>query len=155
MKVFRKLGYYLGWWCVAGCVGAALIATSAFLYISPKLPSKESYTNIRLENPLRIYSADNKLIAEFGNRRSNPIKFEEIPPQVVNALISSEDRRFYNHNGVDLKGLVRSVAGILTGNDWGGGSTITMQVTKNFFFEGESAYSRKFKEILLALKMER
>lgn len=155
MNTFRKIGYYLAWWCVTGFVGAVLIATSAFLYLSPKLPSKESYTNIRLENPLRIYSADEKLIAEFGNRRSNPIKYEDIPPQVINALISSEDRRFYSHNGVDLKGLVRATAGIVTGNDWGGGSTITMQVTKNFFFEDESPYSRKFKEILLAIKMER
>ena len=125
-----------------------------YLYISPKLPDRETYTNLRLENPLRIYSADNKLIAEFGSRRSTPVKYEEIPQLVLDALISSEDKRFYSHHGVDPLGLLRSVAGIFTGNDWGGGSTITMQVTKNFFFEGESPQTRKFKEILLALKME-
>jgi penicillin-binding protein 1A len=132
-----------------------MLTASGFLYLSPKLPTRESYTNIRLENPLRIFTADGKLLGEFGSRRSNPIKYAEIPPLVTQALISSEDKRFYDHKGVDMLGLARSVAGIVTGNDWGGGSTITMQVTKNFFFEGEAAYSRKFKEILLALKMER
>lgn len=132
-----------------------MLPASGFLYLSPKLPSRESYTNIRLENPLRVFTSDGKLMAEFGSRRSDPVKFTDTPPLIVNALISSEDKRFYSHNGVDMFGLLRSVAGIFTGNDWGGGSTITMQVTKNFFFEGESAYSRKFKEILLALKMER
>lgn len=132
-----------------------MLAAAGFLYLSPKLPSRESYTNIRLENPLRIFTRDGRLLAEFGSRRSDPLKYEDVPPLVVQALISSEDKRFYNHNGVDLLGLARSIAGIITGNEWGGGSTITMQVTKNFFFEGESAYSRKFKEILLAIKMER
>jgi penicillin-binding protein 1A len=146
---------FLGWWALAGACGVTMLAASGFLYLSPKLPTRESYTNIRLENPLRIYTSDGMLMAEFGSRRSDPLKYGDIPPQVVNALISSEDKRFYRHNGVDYLGLARSVVGIATGNDWGGGSTITMQVTKNFFFEGESAYSRKFKEILLALKMER
>ncbi len=132
-----------------------MIFASMYLYISPKLPDRETYTNLRLENPLRIYSADNKLIAEYGSRRSTPIKFSEIPPMITEALVSKEDKRFYDHRGVDPISLIRSIAGILTGNLQGGGSTITMQVAKNFFFEGESANTRKFKEILLALKMER
>jgi len=140
---------------LAGFTAFVLLVSSAFLYVSPKLPSRDSYTNIRLENPLRVFTSDGKLLAEFGSRRSNPIKYGEIPPQVIQALISSEDKRFYAHKGVDMLGLLRSIAGIITGNDWGGGSTITMQVTKNFFFEGESAYSRKFKEVLLAIKMEK
>lgn len=146
---------FLSWWALAGFCGALMLASAEFLYLSPKLPSRESYTNIRLENPLRIFTRDGRLLAEFGSRRSDPLNYEEIPPLVIQALVSSEDKRFYDHNGVDLLGLARSIAGILTGNEWGGGSTITMQVTKNFFFEGESAYSRKFKEILLAIKMER
>lgn len=146
---------HLVWWACYGLVAFALLTASGFLYLSPKLPTRDSYANIRLENPLRIFTSDGKLMAEFGSRRSSPIKYEDIPPQVIQALIASEDKRFHQHNGVDLLGLARSVAGIVTGNDWGGGSTITMQVTKNFFFEGESPYSRKFKEILLALKMER
>jgi len=156
MKALRvkQLVKFLSWWALAGMAGSAMLVSSGFLYLSPKLPDKQSYTNIRLENPLRIFSRDGKLLAEFGSRRSNPVSFEVIPPQIVNALVSSEDKRFYEHHGVDLVGLLRSVAGIATGNDWGGGSTITMQVTKNFFFEGEAPYSRKFKEILLAIKME-
>ena len=118
-------------------IGIVMVAASMYLYISPKLPDRETYTNLRLENPLRIYSADNKLIAEFGSRRSTPIKYEEIPPLVTNALISTEDKRFYDHKGVDPLGLVRSVAGIFLGRDWGGGSTITMQVAKNFFLKGK------------------
>jgi len=153
--LLRKTIRFLGWWVIAGMCAALMLAASGFLYLSPKLPSRESYTNIRLENPLRIFTRDGRLLAEFGSRRSDPLKYEAIPPLVIQALISSEDKRFYKHNGVDLLGLARSIAGIITGNEWGGGSTITMQVTKNFFFEGEEAYSRKFKEILLAIKMER
>ncbi len=145
----------LSLWLLAGLCGVLMVAASGFLYLSPKLPDKHSYTNIRLQNPLRIFSSDNKLLAEFGSRRSNPVPYSAIPPQIVNALISSEDKRFYDHNGVDAVGLLRSVAGIITGQDWGGGSTITMQVTKNFFFEGEPASTRKPKEILLAIKMEK
>ncbi|HHX81986.1 MAG TPA: peptidase, partial [Pseudomonadaceae bacterium] len=122
---------------MAGLCGILMLAASGFLYLSPKLPTRDSYTNIRLENPLRIFTADGKLLAEFGSRRSDPVKYEDVPRQLIDALIASEDKRFYDHNGVDLLGLARSVAGIITGNDWGGGSTITMQVTKNFFFEGE------------------
>jgi penicillin-binding protein 1A len=94
-------------------------------------------------------------MAEFGEVRRDPIKFENVPPLLVDALIASEDSRFYQHNGVDLRALARSVFGILTGNPSGGGSTLTMQLAKNISFEGESPYSRKFKEILLALKIER
>jgi len=154
MTKIKKIGIFLTWCGFTGAIGLVMVAASMYLYISPKLPDRETYTNLRLENPLRIYSADNKLIAEFGSRRSTPVKYEEIPQLILDALISSEDKRFYSHHGVDPLGLLRSVAGIFTGNDWGGGSTITMQVTKNFFFEGESPHTRKFKEILLALKME-
>ncbi|MBT5485068.1 MAG: PBP1A family penicillin-binding protein [Gammaproteobacteria bacterium] len=155
MNKTKKIAYFLVWSGITVCIGVVMVAASMYLYISPKLPDRETYTNLRLENPLRIYSSDDKLIAEFGSRRSTPIKFDEIPKQIIDALVSTEDKRFYSHRGVDPLGLVRSVAGIFTGNDWGGGSTITMQVTKNFFFEGESPHTRKFKEILLALKMER
>jgi penicillin-binding protein 1A len=155
VKLVPRIAQVLIWSVLFGLCSGVLLSTSLFLYLSPKLPSKESYTNIRLENPLRIFTRDGKLLAEFGSRRSNPLQYEDIPPLVTEALISSEDKRFYSHNGVDFFGLLRSVVGILTFHDWGGGSTITMQVTKNFFFEGESPYSRKFKEILLAIKMER
>ncbi len=155
MGMARKLGVFLLWCGLAGASGAVLISASAFLYLSPKLPSAESYRNIRLENPLRIFSADNRLIAEFGDKKRDPIKYEEVPPLLIQALIASEDSRFYRHRGVDPRAIARSILGVLTGNESGGGSTITMQVAKNISFEGEDPYSRKFKEILLALQIEK
>ncbi len=155
MNIVRKALNLLLWGGLFGGFGAVMIAASAYLYLSPKLPPAEDYRNVRLVNPLRIYTADEKLIAEFGEVRRDPIKYEEIPPLLIDALIASEDTRFYQHNGVDLKALARSVYGILSGNPSGGGSTLTMQLAKNISFEGESPYSRKFKEILLALKIER
>src|SRR5690554_3858039 len=155
MKVLRKIGYLLAWWGLAGVLGGVLLCTAAYLYLEPKLPPASSYRNIRLQNPLRIYSADEKLIAEFGSIRRDPIKYEEIPPQLIDALVASEDTRFYRHNGVDLRAIARMMMGILTGTGQGGASTITMQLAKNISFEGEDPYSRKFKEILLALQIER
>lgn len=155
MTRLRKLTASLFWLGLAGMLGVVLVCASAFLYLSPKLPSAESYRHLRLENPLRIFSADGKLIAEFGNQRRDPVRYEEIPPQLINALIASEDSRFYSHNGVDLRALARSVIGIVSGRQSGGGSTLTMQVAKNISFAGEDPYSRKFKEILLALQIER
>ncbi len=155
MGLVRKTINLLLWCCLFGGLGIVMISASAYLYLSPKLPPAEDYRNVRLVNPLRVFTADNKLIAEFGEVRRDPIKYSEIPPLLVNALIASEDTRFYEHNGVDLKALARSVLGILSGNPSGGGSTLTMQLAKNISFEGESPYSRKFKEILLALKIER
>lgn len=155
MTRLRKLTASLFWLGLAGMLGVVLVCASAFLYLSPKLPSAESYRHLRLENPLRIFSADGKLMAEFGNQRRNPIRYEEIPPQLIDALIASEDSRFYSHDGVDLRALARSVIGIVTGRQSGGGSTLTMQVAKNISFAGEDPYSRKFKEILLALQIER
>lgn len=155
MNIVRK-GVNLLFWCsVFSCLGIVMVSTSAYLYLSPKLPPAEDYRNVRLVNPLRIYTADDKLIAEFGEVRRDPIKYDDIPPLLIDALIASEDTRFYQHNGVDLRALTRSVLGILSGNPSGGGSTLTMQLAKNISFEGESPYSRKFKEILLALKIER
>ena len=155
MRIFKPLFKYFLWWGFTGFFVSILLIASTYLYLSPKLPSAETYRNIRLENPLRVYSADDKLIAEFGNKRRQPIKYEEIPAMVVQALISIEDSRFYAHHGVDFKGLLRSVAGIISGTNRGGASTLTMQLAKNISFEGESKYSRKFKEILLAIQIER
>ena len=105
--ILKKTGYLLCWWALTGFLGVVLVCASAYLYLSPQLPSAESYNNIRLENPLRIYSSDGKLIAEFGDKRRNPIKYEEVPPLLIDALIASEDTRFYSHNGVDLRALAR------------------------------------------------
>ncbi len=147
-----KLLFKLGIFCfVIGLIALA----GAYYHFSPKLPDVETLRDVRFQTPLRIYSQDNKLIAEFGEKRRTPIKFDEIPPQFVNALISAEDSRFFDHFGIDIKGLTRAAFQLATtGRIQSGGSTITMQVAKNFFLTRERTFSRKFMEILLALRIE-
>ena len=136
--------------------GLALSLSGAFLYLSPNLPSVESLRSIELQIPLRVYSNDAKLIAEFGEMRRSPILFNDIPKNFIHALLAAEDDNFANHYGVDPGSLVRAAAQILkTGRIQTGGSTITMQVAKNFFLSSERSFSRKANEILLALQIER
>ncbi|BCR23030.1 penicillin-binding protein 1A [Aquipseudomonas alcaligenes] len=130
--------------------------SGAFLYLSPGLPSVESLRSIQLQIPLRVYSTDGKLIAEFGEMRRSPIRFEDIPPDFIRALLAAEDDNFANHYGVDFTSLVRAATQLLaSGHIQTGGSTITMQVAKNFFLTNERSFSRKINEILLALQIER
>src|SRR5690554_236976 len=112
----------------------ALGLSGAFLYLSPNLPSVESLRDIELQIPLRVYSHDSKLIAEFGEMRRSPIAFEEIPKPFIHALLAAEDDNFAHHYGVDLGSLLRAAGQIVkTGRIQTGGSTITMQVAKNYF----------------------
>jgi penicillin-binding protein 1A len=145
------------WWsCVAAFCGLALSFSGAFLYLSPGLPSVESLRSIQLQIPLRVYSSDGKLIAEFGEMRRSPIRFDDIPPDFINALLAAEDDNFANHYGVDFTSLMRAATQLLaSGHIQTGGSTITMQVAKNFFLTNERSFSRKINEILLALQIER
>ncbi|BAQ72129.1 penicillin-binding protein 1A [Pseudomonas sp. Os17] len=109
-----------------------------------------------MQIPLRVYSSDGKLIAEFGEMRRTPIRFAEIPPNFINALLSAEDDNFANHYGVDPSSLMRAATQLVkSGHIQSGGSTITMQVAKNFFLSSERSFSRKTTEILLALQIER
>lgn len=136
--------------------GGLLIFTGALLYLSPKLPAVEKIHDIQLQIPLRVYTADGKLIAEFGEKKRTPITFDQIPLQFTQAILAAEDSRFYSHPGVDLKGLTRAVIELVTtGSIKTGGSTITMQVAKNYFLSRERTFLRKFNEILLALQIER
>tara|TARA_B100000959_G_scaffold187792_1_gene196391 strand:+ start:3634 stop:6075 length:2442 start_codon:yes stop_codon:yes gene_type:complete len=126
------------------------------LYIMPKLPDIETLKDIKMQVPLRVYSADMSLIAEFGEKRRTPVKIDEIPPKLIEAFLAAEDDRFYVHPGVDWQGLVRaSYSLIKTGTKKQGGSTITMQVARNFFLSHEKTYLRKLNEIFLAFKIER
>lgn len=146
----------LSWTCIALISAVMLGFSGAFLYLSPGLPSVETLRNVRMQVPLRIYSADDKLIAEFGEMRRSPIQFANIPPDFINALLAAEDDNFANHYGVDVKSLMRAAAQLLqSGQIQTGGSTITMQVAKNFFLSNERSFARKINEILLALQIER
>lgn len=135
---------------------ATAFLAGIYLYLTPNLPDVETLKETKFQIPLRIYTRDEKLIGEFGEKRRSPIRFEEIPENFAHAILSAEDDRFYSHSGVDIKGLLRAVSQILqTGEIQGGGSTITMQVARNFFLTREQVFTRKFNEILLALQIER
>jgi penicillin-binding protein 1A len=135
---------------------AAVVAVGGYFYLNPKLPSIEGLSNVQLQVPLRIYSSDGALMGEFGEKRRTPKKLEEIPDLMEQAFLSAEDDRFFEHPGVDYQGILRAVVNLLmTGQRGQGGSTITMQLARNFYLSSEKTYLRKLNEILLALKIER
>lgn len=147
---------FLIWSCFAVFCALLLSISGAFLYLSPNLPSVDSLRSIQLQIPLRVYSADDKLIAEFGEMRRSPVRFDDTPQAFIHALLAAEDDNFANHYGVDITGLMRAATQLLkSGQIQTGGSTITMQVAKNYFLTSERSFSRKINEILLALQIER
>jgi len=147
---------FLIWSCFAVFCALLLSISGAFLYLSPNLPSVDSLRSIQLQIPLRVYSADDKLIAEFGEMRRSPIRFDDIPQAFIHALLAAEDDNFANHYGVDITALMRAATQLLKSRQiQTGGSTITMQVAKNYFLTSERSFSRKINEILLALQIER
>ena len=125
-------------------------------YLIPQLPDISNLQDVKLQIPLRIYSQDNSLIAEFGEKRRQPILIDEVPTSAMQAFLAAEDDRFYQHPGVDWQGIMRAIVHLVkTGDKTQGGSTITMQVARNFFLSREKTYLRKLNEIFLALKIER
>lgn len=124
--------------------------------MSSQLPDVESLKTVQLQVPLRIYTKDGKLIQEYGEKRRIPLEYNEIPQTLVHALLATEDQRFFEHPGVDILGLGRAAISVIqTGSKSQGGSTITMQVARNFFLSRKKTYLRKFNEILLAIKIDR
>ena len=151
LKIISK---WTGLIASASIASGVMVAMAAYLYLAPLLPAAETYRDVQLETPLRIYTADNRLIDELGNRR-NPVQYEDVPEVLINALIATEDVRFYSHPGVDLQSLLRGFYGFITGQRLGGGSTITMQLANNLSFDSDNVYLRKFKEIPFALQIQR
>lgn len=146
MLLFAKLTFVFGF-----IFGIGLI-----IYLEAKLPSVESLKSVQLQVPLRIYSNDGKLIAEYGEKRRTPLKIKDIPQTLIDAILATEDVRFYSHPGVDLKGIIRAAVTLIAkGKKEQGASTITMQVARNFFLSRKKTYIRKLNEILLALKIEK
>jgi len=136
---------------VAGAGGAA-----GWYYLSPGLPSVDSMRDVPLQVPLRIYSRDGRLIAQLGEFRRIPVRYEDIPAVVVHAVLAAEDDRFFEHPGFDYQGLGRAGANfLLTGQRTQGGSTITQQLARAYFLTRERTFVRKAKELLLALRIER
>ncbi|MWL88649.1 penicillin-binding protein 1A [Cupriavidus sp. SW-Y-13] len=139
---------------VAGMVAVALLVGYALVVAAPNLPSLDTITDYRPKIPLRIYTADNILIGEFGEERRNFVPIGEIPDVMKKAVLAIEDDRFYEHGGVDFVGVLRAGLANLRGGLSQGASTITMQVARNFFLSSEKTYTRKIYEMLLAYKIE-
>lgn len=150
-----KLIKILSWFFVAGSM--VLIAGVFYIYavLVPELPSIEHLEDAQLQVPLRVYDKNEVLLAEYGEHRRIPVKFEEIPTDLISALVSVEDDQFWEHSGVDPMALIAAAYELVaTGKKTRGGSTLTMQVARNFFLSPEKTYTRKLNEILLALKIE-
>jgi len=123
--------------------------------VAPDLPGDEALADVRLQQPLRIYSADGLLIGEFGAERREPLRYADTPPLLVKAFLAAEDSRFFEHPGIDLQGLVRAALSLVrTGERSQGGSTITMQLVRNLFLSQEKSFRRKLSEVALALRLE-
>jgi len=137
---------------LAGVLALALLA----LVLLPTLPQIQDLTGAELKVPLRVYTGDGELIAEFGEERRIPVRIDEVPPQLIQAIIAAEDHDFYQHHGVDFGGVLRAAwHNFRTKSAGQGASTITMQVARNFFLSPEKTYTRKLRELLLAFKIER
>ncbi len=155
MKLFLRLLYAAAALLLVLTTAAGLAAIGAYYYVLPSLPAVESLQDIRLQVPLRVYTREGRLLAEYGEMRRTPLNFEQFPPQIIEAFLAAEDDRFFEHPGVDYQGLVRAaVALALTGERRQGGGTITMQVARNFLLTREKTISRKVREIFLALRIE-
>lgn len=156
MHIFKRLLRWAVILAFSGLLLAVLAIGVAYWLVAPRLPSVAVLKDYHMQVPLRVESADGKLIATFGETRRIPIAIANVPDNLKHAVLSAEDADFYHHPGVDWHGIVR--AGwhvILAGGDKvQGGSTITQQVARNFFLSPQKLYSRKLIEIFTALRME-
>lgn len=133
----------------------ALLAVGLFLALDRQLPTVDHLSRMQLALPLQVYSADGLRIAEFGDQRRIPLEADRLPPLLVQAILAAEDDRFFEHPGFDTRSLVRAAWQLArTGQLRQGGSTITMQVARNFFLSKEKTFLRKALEILLAVRIE-
>ncbi len=156
MKYLRTLILSAVWLVISLIATAGLGVVGAGLYFAPGLPDVRQLQDFELHTPLRIFTQDGKLIGEYGNERRMPVEYEQIPEEMIQALLSAEDAGYFDHRGVDPKALVRAAVELVSsgGDIRSGGSTITMQVARNYLLTLEQTFTRKIREILLALQME-
>ena len=134
--------------------------TGAYIYLDPQIPEASTFRNVKLEAPLRIYARDGELLGEFGERRLIPVAIEDVPEAFISAVLDTEDKRFYQHSGIDYISLANDLIQLgarlvgINNDRLGGASTITMQLARNVSFTLERSFLRKFKEMLLSLKIE-
>ncbi len=157
MNTYSRL--LLIWSALSGAVLVALAALFAggYYYVAPSLPEAETLRDVRLQIPLSVYSRDGRLLAQFGERQRTPVAFEEIPEQLVQAILAAEDDRFFEHPGFDYQGMLRAGINFLAtaGGRGQGGSTITQQLARMYFLTRERTFVRKFKELIMATRIER
>lgn len=137
-------------------VAGAGILTVMVVVTYPRLPSMDELRNYQPKLPLQVYSDDGVLLGQFGEEHRIFVSFNDTPKMLINAILSAEDERFYQHGGIDYIGVVRALGlNIISGRKQSGASTITMQVARNFFLSSQKTYARKFNEVLLSYKMEK
>ncbi|CDG82794.1 penicillin-binding protein 1A [Janthinobacterium agaricidamnosum] len=140
---------------LCGLLAAAALAAYLFLYLQPRLPALDVILDYQPKIPLRIYTADQVLIGEFGEEHREFIPIKDIPDMMKKSLLAIEDTRFYEHHGIDyIRAFGAALSNLRHGFGHGGGSTITMQVARNFFLTREKVASRKLNEVMLAYKIE-
>ncbi len=140
---------------ITSVIGGVAAVIGAYYYVAPSLPEAETIRDIPLQIPLRIYSRDGRLISEIGERRRILVTYDDVPEHVVQAFIAAEDRRFFEHPGVDYVGVMRAVFQLVTTGDVkAGGSTLTQQLARDYFLSRERVYTRKIREAFLAWKIE-
>ncbi len=155
MPLFLKLIRlaFIGFFGMSVVVG--IIALGTYLYFALGLPNVDTLKDVELQVPLKVYSRNSKLISVYGEKRRQPLSIDNVPEPFIQAFLSAEDDRFFKHPGVDYQGLIRAAIELLaTGEKRQGGSTITMQLARNFFLGNERTYVRKLREIFLALRIE-
>lgn len=147
-KIFKKLLFIL-------LISLGVITIGVLYYIEFQLPDIKALNTIQLHIPLQIFTHDGKLIAEYGEKRRIPLAYNQFPKQLIEAVLATEDQRYFQHPGIDIPGLMRaSIKLIATGKKQQGGSTITMQVARSFYLTRHKTFGRKLREILLALKID-
>ena len=156
MRILLRLLRYALYLALAGALAGVLAIGTAYWLISPRLPSVETLKDVRLQVPLKVYSADNKLIAAFGETKRTPVLIQDVPERLKQAFLAAEDADFYTHRGIDVGGIFRAMWLVITtgSKHVAGGSTITQQVARNFFLSPEVSYTRKLSEIFLAFRIE-
>lgn len=155
MQIIRRVFTHCVWALLSLMITAVIVLGITYIYMELQLPDVSILRDMHLQEPLRIYTSDGKLIAEYGTKRRIPVSLNQVPQPLINAVLATEDVRFYSHSGVDFIGVLRAIKAVLeSGRKVQGASTITMQVARNFFLTSKKTYSRKLKEILLALKID-
>ncbi|RDX36090.1 penicillin-binding protein 1A, partial [Kangiella sp. HD9-110m-PIT-SAG07] len=151
INILKKLALFV----IFITIFVVMTIIGAFLYATPQVPEIDSLKNVKLQTPMRIFSQDGKLIGEFGDVRREPVTYVQIPDNFINALVATEDQRFYDHSGVDFKGLLRVLkVAATTGEFSEGASTLTMQTARNMFLTRDQRLKRKLIEMFLAVHME-